>query len=255
MLGVRWSVTARLASQNRAQAARAARGAAGLGARAARRGGLPAEDGRDATTRTRARRRVRARGRAGGRVDARRGLGHRGRGARRRARHPLGALRAPAAASVERLLAELGARGRARARATSASSCDRARTARSCAARASLEGRDRRGAARLGGLRLRPGLRPGGEERTVAELGDEWKARNSHRARAAAAWKQRPGAVTVQARPAASSRRCRPGGARVKPPVHLGAEDDHVRHHVEPDEQERRAAERLQRTALFEKRT
>jgi XTP/dITP diphosphohydrolase len=28
---------------------------------------------------------------------------------------------------------------------------------------------------------------PPGEERTVAELGNEWKARNSHRARAAAA--------------------------------------------------------------------
>jgi XTP/dITP diphosphohydrolase len=28
---------------------------------------------------------------------------------------------------------------------------------------------------------------PNGEERTVAELGDDWKARNSHRARAAAA--------------------------------------------------------------------
>jgi XTP/dITP diphosphohydrolase len=28
---------------------------------------------------------------------------------------------------------------------------------------------------------------PEGEERTVAELGDEWKSRNSHRARAARA--------------------------------------------------------------------
>jgi XTP/dITP diphosphohydrolase len=31
-----------------------------------------------------------------------------------------------------------------------------------------------------------PVFMPGGEERTVAELGNEWKSRNSHRARAAA---------------------------------------------------------------------
>ena len=30
-----------------------------------------------------------------------------------------------------------------------------------------------------------------------------------------------------------------------EPPVHLGAEDDHVRHHVDPDEQQRRRPERL----------
>ena len=36
------------------------------------------------------------------------------------------------------------------------------------------------------GLRLRPGLRPDGETRTVAELGDAWKAEHSHRALARA---------------------------------------------------------------------
>jgi hypothetical protein len=30
------------------------------------------------------------------------------------------------------------------------------------------------------------------------------------------------------------------------PPVQLAPEDDHVRHHVEPDEQDRRRAERAQ---------
>jgi XTP/dITP diphosphohydrolase len=34
---------------------------------------------------------------------------------------------------------------------------------------------------------------PSGEERTVAELGNEWKSRNSHRARAAQALRQAGG--------------------------------------------------------------
>jgi XTP/dITP diphosphohydrolase len=55
---------------------------------------------------------------------------------------------------------------------------------------------------------------PDGHERTVAELGDAWKWRHSHRARAAA--------------------RVRELALR-SVPVDLGAEDDHVRHHVEPD--------------------
>jgi XTP/dITP diphosphohydrolase len=36
-----------------------------------------------------------------------------------------------------------------------------------------------------GGFGFDPVFRPDGEEPTVAELGDDWKARNSHRARAA----------------------------------------------------------------------
>ncbi len=38
-----------------------------------------------------------------------------------------------------------------------------------------------------GGFGYDPIFVPTGEERTVAELGDDWKTRNSHRARAAAA--------------------------------------------------------------------
>ena len=48
-----------------------------------------------------------------------------------------------------------------------------------------LEGQHRRSAGGRRGVRLRPDLRPRGEERTVAELGDDWKCRHSHRARAA----------------------------------------------------------------------
>jgi XTP/dITP diphosphohydrolase len=50
-----------------------------------------------------------------------------------------------------------------------------------------LEGRI--GTAALGseGFGYDPIFVPGGEELTVAQLGDEWKARNSHRARAACA--------------------------------------------------------------------
>jgi XTP/dITP diphosphohydrolase len=71
-----------------------------------------------------------------------------------------------------------------------------------------------------GGFGYDPVFVPAGETSTVAELGDDWKRVNSHRARAAAALlgAYRDSAV----------------GA---PPVHLGAEDDDVRHHVEPHEE------------------
>ena len=41
-----------------------------------------------------------------------------------------------------------------------------------------------------GGFGVDPIFAPDGEDRTVAELGDEWKAANSHRARAAQALKR-----------------------------------------------------------------
>jgi XTP/dITP diphosphohydrolase len=50
-----------------------------------------------------------------------------------------------------------------------------------------LEGRIAEQAAGSEGFGYDPIFLPGGEERTVAELGDEWKAENSHRARAARA--------------------------------------------------------------------
>jgi XTP/dITP diphosphohydrolase len=50
-----------------------------------------------------------------------------------------------------------------------------------------LEGRIAGAAAGSQGFGYDPIFVPDGEERTVAELGDEWKARNSHRARAATA--------------------------------------------------------------------
>jgi XTP/dITP diphosphohydrolase len=50
-----------------------------------------------------------------------------------------------------------------------------------------LEGRIAEHAAGSEGFGYDPIFVPHGEERTVAELGDEWKAENSHRARAARA--------------------------------------------------------------------
>jgi XTP/dITP diphosphohydrolase len=50
-----------------------------------------------------------------------------------------------------------------------------------------LEGRIAEAPSGSGGFGFDPVFVPVGEERTVAELGDEWKAENSHRARAAAA--------------------------------------------------------------------
>jgi XTP/dITP diphosphohydrolase len=65
----------------------------------------------------------------------------------------------------------------------------------------SPEGDERRGTGILagriageprgsGGFGFDPIFVPDGEERTVAELGDDWKSENSHRARAAAALRQ-----------------------------------------------------------------
>jgi XTP/dITP diphosphohydrolase len=61
--------------------------------------------------------------------------------------------------------------------------------------RATLEGRiaeERRGSEGFG---YDPVFVPDGEERTVAELGDAWKARHSHRAGAAAALRQAVGSA------------------------------------------------------------
>lgn len=53
-----------------------------------------------------------------------------------------------------------------------------------------LEGRIAHEPGGTGGFGFDPIFVPDGEERTVAELGDDWKAENSHRARAAAALRQ-----------------------------------------------------------------
>jgi len=54
-------------------------------------------------------------------------------------------------------------------------------------ARGSLDGSVARAAAGAEGFGFDPVFVPAGETRTVAELGDDWKQRHSHRARAAAA--------------------------------------------------------------------
>jgi XTP/dITP diphosphohydrolase len=56
-----------------------------------------------------------------------------------------------------------------------------------------LEGRIVEEPRGSGGFGFDPIFVPDGESRTVAELGDEWKARHSHRALASEALRQAPG--------------------------------------------------------------
>jgi XTP/dITP diphosphohydrolase len=58
---------------------------------------------------------------------------------------------------------------------------------REVVARGALDGAIARAAAGAEGFGFDPVFVPDGETRTVAELGDDWKRRHSHRARAAAA--------------------------------------------------------------------
>jgi XTP/dITP diphosphohydrolase len=58
---------------------------------------------------------------------------------------------------------------------------------REVVARGALAGSVARAAAGTDGFGFDPVFVPDGETRTVAELGDEWKGRHSHRAEAAAA--------------------------------------------------------------------
>ena len=74
---------------------------------------------------------------------------------------------------------------------------------------------------------------PNGDKRTVAELGDDWKAEHSHRANAARALLRGLEYQFPVLLP--------------PPPVELATEDDHIRHHVEPEQQDRGPAERPQR--------
>ena len=120
----------------------------------------PDETGDDVLReRARSRRRFGRASRVGG-LDDRRGLRHRGRGARRPARPPLGALRAGGRAGDREAARRARGRRATGARATSRSSSRSRPTATSCAAPASLEGRIADAPRGSGGLRLRPGLRP-----------------------------------------------------------------------------------------------
>ena len=148
--------------------------------------------------------------------------------------------------------------------ATSASSSRSRPGGREVRGTGMLEGRSRDRAARHRGLRLRPGLRPGrrGADRRRARRrleGAELPPRAGrtgadHRARARQSLTFRPaepprGQRVTPARGLMGE----PGFPRVSearhllgqrvapppaPPVELGAEDDHVRHQVEPDEED-----------------
>ena len=223
----------------RAQGARARAAAARLDDRAARRRRLSARDRRDVRTRTRARRRSSA---------ARSPTQRAGRSARTRASrsHALGGRPGIAARRATRPRAH--PRSRSCSASSTASSDRRARYVSELVAIAP-DGREVRGsgvARRVGsptsraaaeGFGYDPVFVPDGEERTVAELGDAWKNEHSHRARAARALREaveRIGARTGDRR-------------SPMPPVELGAEHDHVRHHVEPEQQDHRAAEHTKR--------
>lgn len=87
---------------------------------------------------------------------------------------------------VARLLEELDGAGDRRARYVCELVC-RTPDGGEVAARGELSGRIAREARGSGGFGYDPVFVPDGETRTVAELGDGWKARHSHRARAARA--------------------------------------------------------------------
>ena len=89
-----------------------------------------------------------------------------------------------------------------------------------------IEGEIAREPRGTGGFGYDPVFVPEGEIKTMAELGDAVEA----------------GAL------APGARLPRRSGLR-SPPVELGAEDDHVRHHVEPDQQVDRPGDGLDATA------
>ena len=94
---------------------------------------------------------------------------------------------------VEKLLAALDGCRRSPARSTSASSSRSRRRATSSSAPACLRGEIALGAAGGEGFGFDPVFVPDGETRTVAELGDAWKAKHSHRALAARALQEELG--------------------------------------------------------------
>ena len=142
-------------------------------------------------------------------LGARRGLGDRDRGPRRRAGRHVVALggRARGRARCSRSCA--ASKARAVAPATSASSSRSRPTARSTAARGILEGRIAEEPSGTAGFGFDPVFIPEGEEQTVAELGDDWKREQlPPRPRRASAPR------SAQASPAASSSCRRLGGGR-----------------------------------------
>jgi len=97
-------------------------------------------------------------------------------------------------ANIDKLLRELGgAEGDARRARYRATIVARSPDGSEAVAEGVLEGRVATAPAGTGGFGYDPVFVPEGESRTVAELGDAWKAANSHRARAARALAARLG--------------------------------------------------------------
>ena len=128
--------------------------------------------------------------------------------------HRVGALRAGRRARRSRSCSASSRASRIGARATCPSSLRSRPTGEEFRGTGVVTGRIAREPRGSGGFGYDPIFVPDGEEQTVAELGDDWKARNSHRARSAQALRE---AVD------------RSGGSRSArrsdvPPVQLGAE-------------------------------
>ena len=196
---------------------------------------FPPEDGATYYENARAKAALRPRVGDAGRVGARRGLRDRGRGARRPARDRIGPL-----GRRRRRAAPRRARRRRRSARPLRLRARRARPGRrgACAAPGSSRGRSRpSGAATRASATTRSSSRPARSGRSPSSA-----TTGSGRTPTAPA----PRSRRLTARP----RRPRSSSRAAVPPVHLGAEDDHVRHHVEPDEQQHRGAERLHRDDL-----
>ena len=97
---------------------------------------------------------------------------------------------APAARQAEALLKRLGREPNRRARMVCTIIALPPEGGDAVRAAGVLEGEVARDARGSGGFGYDPVFVPRGETRTVAELGDEWKRANSHRARAAAALRE-----------------------------------------------------------------
>ena len=226
----------RLASPNANKPRELAAGASRLGDRAARRRRLPAGGRRDLLRERADQGALRAGARAGAWV-----LGEDSGIEVDGARRPPGRPVRPLGAGDER---------RAAARASSTARADRRRPLRLRARRALA--RRRRAPRHAGRSRGRSPTEPRGSEGfgydPVFVPAGETRPSPSSATSGSAELAPRPGGAALLGatqpgralRPASAA----PASRRsAQPPVDLGAEDDHVRHHVQPDEQERRPAE------------
>ena len=211
-----------------------------MGGRAARRRRLSGRGRRDIRRQRADQGALRPRRRPAGSLDARRRLRARAGGARRGARECRPRAGPRAVTSSGRSPPSTDAADRA-ARTWPSSSCSRP-TGASCGARASSTATIALEPAGEGGFGFDPVFVPAARRAPSPS-----SATNGKRSTRIAPWPRRRSRGALRA----ASDVVPPVARRRLPPVDLGAEHDHVRHHVEPHEQHRRARERLQHRVVL----